>query len=239
MGKQKYRALVDSGAELSLMRRSVYNNLSNKPKLFKKNICLQSVSGQALKINGCVNLTFLIKGLTLTHTFVVVKDMNRNLILGHDWLKQNGVRMYFDLGFLRIDKTYVQLQEDIHISSVVRLRNKLVLKPLTSYAVDCRLQKNLGLDKEVLCELSEAEKGFISTEPGVKLVGSVSKSKNRRLPIMIMNTTQKTIKLRRGCVVAVATPVSEHCCVSLNREIATNDQEFDLSELKCADEYRR
>ena len=239
MGKQKYRTLVDSGAELALMRRSVYNNLSNKPKLFKKNICLQSVSGQALKIDGCVDLTFLVKGLTLTHTFVVVKDMNRNLILGRDWLKQNGVRMYFDLGLLRIDKTYVQLQEDIHISSVVRLSNKLVLKPLTSYAVDCRLQKNLGLDKEVLCELSEAEKGFISTEPGVKLVGSVSKSKNRRLSIMIMNTTQKTIKLRRGCVVAVATPVSEHCCVSLNREIATNDQEFDLSELKCADEYRR
>ena len=128
MGKQKYRALVDSGAELSLMRRTVYNNLSNKPKLFKKNICLQSVSGQALKIDGCVNLTFLVKGLTLKHTFVVVNDMNRNLILGRDWLKQNGVRMYFDLGLLRIDKTYVQLQEDIHISSVVRLRNKLSFK---------------------------------------------------------------------------------------------------------------
>ena len=84
--KQKYRALIDSGAELSLMRRLVYNNLSNKLKLFKKNICLQSVSRQALKIDGCVNFTFLVKGLTLTHTFVVVKDMNRNLILGRDWL---------------------------------------------------------------------------------------------------------------------------------------------------------
>ena len=116
--------------------------------------------------------------------------------------------------------------------SVNRLRNKLVLKPLTSYAVDGRLQNNLSLDKEALCELSEVEKGFISNEPGVKLVGSVLKSNNRRLSIMIMNTTQKTIKLRRGCVVAVAAPVSEHCRVSLNREIATNDQKFDLSELK-------
>ena len=58
-------------------------------------------------MDGCVNLTFLVKRLTLTHTFVVVKDMNRNLNLGRDWLKQNGVRMYFDFGMLRIDKTYV------------------------------------------------------------------------------------------------------------------------------------
>ena len=96
VGKQKYRALVDSGAELSLMRYLVYNNLSNKPRFFKKNICLQSVSGQALKIDGCVNLTFLVKGLTMTHTFIVVKDMNQILILGRDWLKQNWIRMYID-----------------------------------------------------------------------------------------------------------------------------------------------
>jgi hypothetical protein len=43
------------------------------------------------------------------------------MILGREWLKQNGVRLYFDLGYLRIDKTYVRLEEDIHISSFLRL----------------------------------------------------------------------------------------------------------------------
>ena len=177
---------------------------------------------------------FVTSNFSLSHSVFkrLVLQTRKNQGLFGKGLKQNGVRMYFDLGLLRIDKTYVQLQEDIHISSVVRLRNKLVLKPLTSHAVDCRLQKNLSLDKEVLCELSEVEMGFISTEPGIKLVGSVSKSNNWRLPIMILNTTQKTIKLRRGRVVAVATPVSEHCCVSLNSGIATNNQKFDLSRVE-------
>jgi hypothetical protein len=45
------------------------------------------------------------------------------MILGREWLKQNGVRLYFDLGYLRIDKTYVRLEEDIHISSLFFLTN--------------------------------------------------------------------------------------------------------------------
>jgi hypothetical protein len=43
------------------------------------------------------------------------------MILGREWLKQNGVRLYFDLGYLRINNTYVRLEEDIHISSLLRL----------------------------------------------------------------------------------------------------------------------
>ena len=45
--------------------------------------------------------------------------MNRNMILGTDWLKNHGVRIYYDLGCIRIgDKNYVNLEEDIHIASV-------------------------------------------------------------------------------------------------------------------------
>jgi hypothetical protein len=49
----------------------------------------------------------------VTQLFFIVKDMNRNVILGKDWLTQNGVRLYFDLGCLRIGKCYVSLEEDI------------------------------------------------------------------------------------------------------------------------------
>ena len=47
------------------------------------------------------------------HDFIVVKNLNRNIILG--------VRMYFDLGALRIGEEYVALEEGIHISSTIRL----------------------------------------------------------------------------------------------------------------------
>ena len=38
IGKQKFRSLVDTGAECSLMHRRVYDNLKNKPKLLKKSV---------------------------------------------------------------------------------------------------------------------------------------------------------------------------------------------------------
>ena len=53
----KLRALVDSGAEVSLIHSRVFASLKDKPKVFKKKAYLQSVSGQALNIEGCANIT--------------------------------------------------------------------------------------------------------------------------------------------------------------------------------------
>ena len=47
--------------------------------------------------------------------------MNRFIILGTDWLKQFGVCMYYDLGCIRIGKSYVKVKEDIHIFALARL----------------------------------------------------------------------------------------------------------------------
>lgn len=65
----------------------------------------------------------------MSHPFYVVQGMNRNFILGRDWLIQNGVRINYDLGTMRINDVYVSLQEDIHISSVLRIVKSVVLKP--------------------------------------------------------------------------------------------------------------
>ena len=71
-----------------------------------------------LDVKGCAEISFEIKREKLKHVFYVVGNINRNLISGRDWMKQNGVRLYFDLGFLRVGKTYAPLEEDIHIANV-------------------------------------------------------------------------------------------------------------------------
>lgn len=94
----KYRTLVDTGAEVSLMHRRVYDSLKIKPKLKRHNVHLQSAGGDSLEIDGCINITLKIGGTEMSQMFYVVRNLNRNLILGTDWLIQNGVRIYFDLG---------------------------------------------------------------------------------------------------------------------------------------------
>lgn len=100
--RHKYRTLVDTGALVSLIHRRVYESLKNKPKLVKRNANLQTVSGLPLKVDGFVNLTFSIGGTK----FYVMPEINRNAILGKDWLTANGVRLYFDFGCMRVGKKY-------------------------------------------------------------------------------------------------------------------------------------
>ena len=103
------------------------NQLKNKPKLTHKKVCLQSANGTELRCDGCITVQFCIGSTEMSQDFFVIRDLNRNLILGLDWLKRNNVRIYFDLKCLRINgKHYVNLEEDIHIASTVRMKKKLV-----------------------------------------------------------------------------------------------------------------
>ena len=52
------------------------------------------------------------------------------MILGRDWLKQFGdICMYCDLGCIRIGKSYVKIEKDIHISSLARLTTDTLIRP--------------------------------------------------------------------------------------------------------------
>ena len=79
---------------MTLASRSVYDSLKVKPKLQHKNVLLQTVNGEPLKVDGCAEIAFEIGGMKTSHLFFIAKNMNRKVILGRDWLQQNGVRLY-------------------------------------------------------------------------------------------------------------------------------------------------
>ena len=101
---------------------------------------MQSVQGDSIDVDGCIQLKYQIGREKQDHEFFVVSEMNRNIILGRDWLKQFGVHMYYDLGCIRVGKSYVKMEEDIHISSLIRLKHKAVIKPQTHKLVGKRLR---------------------------------------------------------------------------------------------------
>ena len=83
----------------------------------------------------------------MSQDFYVIRDLNRNFILGLDGVKQNNVRIYFDLKCLRINgKHYVNLEEDIHIAPTVRMKKTCLIKPQTAmicYGKVEKIQTNL------------------------------------------------------------------------------------------------
>ena len=238
--KQKFRALVDSGADISLIRRDVYDSLRRKPKLIRQHTNVQSVNGDPLKIDGYIYLKFVIGGTTMTQRFYVSRNMNRKVILGNDWLTENGVRTYHDLGCLRVNGTYVPLQMDIHVTSTLRAKNKFLMKPQTTIICQCKARSTPDLPEKQLYQIAPTEIGFLSNKPGVMVSNSIAKlGKNRNIPVMIVNNTNKTYKIRKGCVLAKLEKIEDEPVMSLN-EVVKQDrkvQPLSFEEINVPEQY--
>lgn len=68
IGKIKLKALVDTGAGVSLIGKKMYDNPFPRPKLFKDDTAsLQAANSNSFIAIGNVNISFKISGLTLGH----------------------------------------------------------------------------------------------------------------------------------------------------------------------------
>lgn len=186
----------------------MYDNLFPRPKLCKNDIpCLQAANGNSLIVLGYVNISFKIAGLTLDHKLFVTKGLNRNLILGRDWLKKNNVRLYFDLGLMRIDgRAYAELKEDLHISTIVRIPKKLMVKPNTVTVFYGKVNNNFPLEEKDLVEVNSIDNNCIMEDPGLYLKDSVCVvRRDRKIPMIFVNQTNKSYKIPKGYIVGRVT----------------------------------
>ena len=211
VNKQKFRALIDSGADTCLMHTKVYKSIPGLPKLSKKHACLQTVNGDPIEVDGSVNIKFQIGNEKLEQVFHILPEMNHNIILGRDWLLKYGVREYWDLQCIKVGKSYIPLVEDIHINSVARLASQVILKPqsVTHVMAKTKINDKTSLRKS-LCQVYATDKTGISNEPGLILTNAVVEvSRNQRFPIEVINNTNKMFKLNRGCVIGKIEPIEE------------------------------
>ena len=70
----------------------------------------------------------------MTQTFHVVQNLTRRVILGRNWLQNRGVRVYNGLNCIRVYGEYIPLQEDVHITSVIRSQSVIKLPSLLKVA---------------------------------------------------------------------------------------------------------
>ncbi len=84
----------------------------------------------------------------MSHQLYVVKNLNRNVIISQDWLKSSGVRVYHDLGCIRVNQTYVPLVEDIHIASVARATKKTKIPAQSAHICTCKVRNNRSIPEK-------------------------------------------------------------------------------------------
>ena len=220
-----------------MINRKVYRALNPRPDLMNKKISLQTANGSTLQIDGLANLRVRIGAQTNTHDFFVVKNLNRNIILGRDWLKQNRARIYFDLGALRINEEYIAFEEDKHIPLIVRLDKPVVLKPQHMHT--CRGKTRISKGWGDTYQTEQLTSGYVSSLCGISIANTViTLDRSNKVPVLIMNNTNQTVRLRRGCPVARLNGTLRIEEISRTNKPSQQVTSKELSEVKVDSEFK-
>ena len=227
IGKLNFRALVDTGAGTTVIHKRVYDSLSKKPPLQKTKICLESATGTPLNILGYAEIRFKINNIHLIHNCIVVDNLRRNVILGRDFLSANSCRIYFDLNGIKIKDTIVPLQDDRCIASIIRLKRTTILKPQSINQLQGKLKHNPSLDIQTDYQVCEIKSGYVYNEPCLLSTPSiVHVNNNRTVPVLLTNFSNKTIRLKRGCILGQLQSISSYSVESI---ISNDDEDMCLT----------
>ena len=101
----KIRTLLDSGSDLSLIKKEKYDRISWKGPLNYSKTRLQAANGQTLNVANTAELTFKIDKAKTKREYI------------------------FDLQKMRVHGTMIDLQIDRHVSAILRLNEDIVLTP--------------------------------------------------------------------------------------------------------------
>ena len=86
------RALVDTGAEVSLIQSSTWHRLFPSATLSRSSRNIVAANGISMRNRGNSEVMFMLDCKNYSHTFTIVDDLRQNIILGMDFLKKaNGI----------------------------------------------------------------------------------------------------------------------------------------------------
>ena len=90
------------------------------------------------------------------------------------------------------------------------MKYSCLIKPNFACIYYGKVRENPDLPSGQSYDISEKDKGFIAKEPGLKFINTITcLSKNRTVPLMIANETNRHFKLyRHGLMVRIA-PINE------------------------------
>lgn len=245
IGKLNTYALVDCGADLSLISENVLSKINKKfiLPLPKRDFHLVGVTGHSLQTRGYVKIKFNIGTKTLTHDFCVTRKMRHPIILGSDFFVHFGANLDFASKTMAIGNHVVVLkdrpdQTEIGVSLVKTTYRKIILPRSICY-LEARVVKPLRAD----CVFTPLDNcPLLKDQPGLMVPNVICKG-NRRIVIPITNETNAKFVINSGQSfgwveklgettinelesVSLGTPTSEELCNSAN-----NVETFDVC--KC------
>lgn len=110
------------------MKDHVFRSLSSSFKRIPAKIVLQTVTASSMKVLGRVFLLVTLAGVTASHCFYMVHNMNWSAIPGHDFLSRTGAILDYKSHTLHIHKK-ITFEQNVHIASILWVHCSSILSP--------------------------------------------------------------------------------------------------------------
>ena len=238
IGRFAFRALVDTGADVSLLSVKAFRMLQNgngSPHISRGTVVLRGASGTGIKVLGSCLLPVKVGTRSYTHELQVVEALTSTVILGWDFLSNNeaSIDCSAENGFLQMGGQKLPLQNSGYINSLVRLRKNTYIPPRSTTMCKAKFQGQNQRHVDGNYMVLQVDNGFLSREPGLMVMNGLVKVRGSKwFPIAIVNSTNKAFNIKRGNVVARVDGIEEGTVCSVTEagtDQNTGEVETELS----------
>jgi hypothetical protein len=110
-------ACVDSGATYSMLSTAYYETMGReRPPLEDTSIALHGASGSDLEVRGQITTLVRVGSKVLAQTLIIGTLSGPDLLLGRDWLFDNGVELNFSKRTMTIHGPATSRTKENHVS---------------------------------------------------------------------------------------------------------------------------
>ena len=192
-------ALIDTGCGTSVMSERLARRLKLKVDRLQvgDNSILVAADGKPMHVRGKTQASIKLGGLTVPFEFLVLEELNQNLILGIDFLKDTKAVINCS------DRT-ISFYDDMIELNLVDSKKKVVAFVNRQYKLQPRTETIVQVDfSEPLPQNCYVMEPLISREGQKFLVArTVTESNGRKSVCKILNPTNQILTLRRRLPIA-------------------------------------
>ena len=157
-------------------------------------------------------------GVQASHTLYVAPELCTELILGEDWLKARKACLEFEPAKLILGEIEVPLGKQEKDKLIVVAKEDIQIPPRKVVSCEGRL---LNMEVEGEIRRVASVKNYEDSEEGITLCESVVQVKEI-IPVLIANTSNKTVKVQKGEEMGHAFPLRRIDQVRLDQRVKEN-----------------
>jgi len=235
----KTQALVDTGAAISCVSKGFLNRSGFQHGKIESSLLqsVKGVGGELISVVGKVNLPVVVAGVRMTYPFHVLESLHHSLIIGFDFLSDNGCKIDLSHGILTIKNGAVQANMTVN-SACARTTKPTCIPARQEVDIPVSLTRKVKSDI-VLLEPIPNDHCFRVARCLVKPTRKRKNSKSRRSVIRILNPTNEDVHLPMNYSVASISRVDTHQIVSLDSDAEIAEVNGISENSSCASESEK